>query len=163
MLRRVYPEFIEGLSMTCFRHALKIFILHSSRSPRQKRRANKIQPRKIQQRGHKNIQPRKCRRRVDEERAHPCPQRGCGFAAVEQIPRVNSMRGCARASFHGSNCLAQPRLTLRPIQNAEGFAPKLRRFGAVLRLRVITRRRPRLIDVEDFSVLRDSNPQVMVE
>src|SRR5512138_930776 len=100
---------------------------------------------------------------MNEQSLKPRSKGGCGTTCIEQITGIHTMSRSAGASFHAGNCQSQIRLTLCPIQNAEGFAAKLGRFESVLRFRVIAGRGPGLRHMQDSPLCSNTDPEMMIE
>jgi len=100
---------------------------------------------------------------MNDQRMHPCGYGCCGFAAIEQIPRIHPVSGGAGAAIYFCQNGRKIFILCGGIQNAEGFASEFGGFGAVFCFGVIARGSPGLWNVQDFSLLCESNPQVVVE
>src|SRR5581483_10457515 len=100
---------------------------------------------------------------MDEQSTRPGLECRPGLTAIEQIARVDTMRGSAGASFHPRNGSRQIGLTFHPIQNAEGLTAKFRGFEAIFSLGMVARRGPGLIHMQDFSLLSNLDPELMVK
>ena len=100
---------------------------------------------------------------MNEQRLRPCRESSSGLIAIEQVTRIHAVSGGAGAACHLCQHRREFAILFHSLQNAEGFAPKLGGFGAVLGFGVITRRGLCLRYMKHTAQLRKLNPEVMVE
>src|SRR5688572_33372164 len=100
---------------------------------------------------------------MDEQCPGPCGER-CGRpASIELITRIQTVGRGQCTALNAFKHRFKRSIMFGPFQNAECFFSKLGSPGTVLCLGVIAGCGPCLRDVQDPSLLREANPQVMVQ